>query len=86
MEFNTNCIVNMSEAGEDFARIARLADEEKRVLIVKDDRPKYLLLEFEEYEKICREERTRADELELAQKAQEMLIENRNAYNRLVDL
>lgn|GEM_PF-1850663 len=81
MEFNTNCIVNMSEADEDFARIARLADEEKRVLIVKDDRPKYLLLEFGEYEKICREE-----ELELAKKAQEMLTENRNAYNRLVDL
>ncbi|MBC7074788.1 MAG: type II toxin-antitoxin system Phd/YefM family antitoxin [Syntrophomonadaceae bacterium] len=81
MEFNTNCIVNMSEADEDFARVARLADEEKRVLIVKDDRPKYLLLEFEEYEKICREE-----ELELARKAQEMLTENRNAYNRLVDL
>lgn len=47
MNINTNQIVSISEANQNFSRIARMADKTGEVYIFKNNRPKYKLVDIE---------------------------------------
>ena len=47
MNVNTNAMVSMTEANQNFSRVARLVDEQGAAIIMKNNRPKYILLDFE---------------------------------------
>ncbi len=47
MNINTKQIVSISEANQNFSRIARMADKHGRLYIFKNNRPKYKLVEIE---------------------------------------
>ena len=47
MMINTNAIVSASEANQNFSRVARIADAQGQVVIFKNNRPKYLLVDIE---------------------------------------
>lgn len=51
MSVNTKNIVSITEVNEDFSKVATLVDEDKSVFIMKDNRPKYILLDYEQYAK-----------------------------------
>lgn len=51
MSVNTKNIVSITEVNEDFSKVAKLADEDKSVFIMKDNKPKYILLDYEQYAK-----------------------------------
>lgn len=48
MNFNTNQIVSISEANQNFSRVARMAESKGTVVIFKNNKPKYKLTDLEQ--------------------------------------
>lgn len=46
MNINTNNLVSISEANQNFSKVARLVDESGAVVILKNNVPRYLVVEF----------------------------------------
>ncbi len=42
----------MTEANQNFSRIVRIVDEQGMAVILKNNKPRYILVDFEEYEEI----------------------------------
>ena len=47
MMINTNAIVSMTEANQNFSRVTRIADANGQAVVFKNNRPKYLLIDME---------------------------------------
>ena len=47
MNINTNQIVSISEANQNFSRVARLVDKTGEVIIFKNSKPKYKLVDID---------------------------------------
>jgi len=47
MNINTNQIVSISEANQNFSRVARMVDKNGEVIIFKNNKPKYRLVDIE---------------------------------------
>lgn len=52
MKIDTNTIASMTEANQNFSRVARIADRYGEAVIFKNNRPKYLLIDLEQSDKI----------------------------------
>ena len=78
VNINTNNLVSISEANKNFSRIARLVDENGSVIILKNNAPRYILLEFgkAEEEQIANDE----DILEISRR---IIKKNRRTYEEL---
>lgn len=48
MNINTNNLVSISDANQNFFKVARKVEEHGSVIILKNNRPRYLLVEFNE--------------------------------------
>lgn len=48
MNLDVHMIVPISEANKDFARVMHLADSYGRVVILKNNKPKYLLIDLDQ--------------------------------------
>ena len=51
MNIDTNNLVSITEANQKFSKIARMVDENGSVVILKNNAPRYVLVEFNEFEK-----------------------------------
>ena len=51
MNIETNNLVSITEANQNFSKIARMVDENGSVVILKNNAPRYVLVEFNEFEK-----------------------------------
>ncbi|WP_026883184.1 type II toxin-antitoxin system Phd/YefM family antitoxin [Clostridium akagii] len=49
MLINTGKMISLSEANEKFSRIAQIVDQEKTLIIMKNNKPKYVILDFEQF-------------------------------------
>ena len=78
MMVNTNAMVSISEANQNFSRIARMVDEKGSVVIMKNNAPRYLLIEFSQAETM----QAASDEDVLAVSAR-LINRNRQAYEEL---
>ena len=47
MMINTNAIVSMTEANQNFSRVTRIADANGHAVVFKNNRPKYLLIDMD---------------------------------------
>jgi antitoxin Phd len=47
---NTNSMVSISEANQNFSRVARLASENGAAVILKNNVPRYVLLEYSQFQ------------------------------------
>ena len=47
MTINTNSIISVSEANQNFSKATRIAEKNGQVVIFKNNRPKYILLDIE---------------------------------------
>jgi len=52
MKIDTNVIVPMTEANQNFSRVVRLVDESGMAVIMKNNKPRYMVVSFSEYDKI----------------------------------
>jgi len=78
MLVNTQKIVSISEANQNFSKIAKLVDADKAVVIMKNNKPKYILLDFDEFSKEAISEEEKLDEI-----ANRILFENMEAFKEL---
>lgn len=46
MVIDTNTMVSMTEANQNFSKVARLVDEKGSAVIMKNNMPKYLVIDF----------------------------------------
>ena len=78
MNVNTNNLVSITEANQNFSRVARMVDENGSVVILKNNTPRYLLIEFEKAEK-----EQLADNEDLLTVSKRLIHKNREAYEVL---
>jgi len=52
MTIDTNVIVPMTEANQNFSRVVRLVDESGMAVILKNNKPRYMVVPFQEYDEI----------------------------------
>lgn len=78
MNVNTNNLVSITEANQNFSRVARMVDENGSVVILKNNSPRYLLIEFEKAEK-----EQFADNEDLLAVSKRLIAKNREAYEVL---
>ena len=52
MTLDTNLLVPMTEANQNFSKVVRLVDEGGMAVIMKNNKPRYMVLRFSEYDKI----------------------------------
>jgi antitoxin Phd len=50
MQINTNNLVSITEANQNFSRVARLVDANGTAVILKNNVPRYVLLEYSQFE------------------------------------
>lgn len=48
MLINTNQIISMSEANQNFSRATKIADKSGRAIVLKNNKPKYIILNIEQ--------------------------------------
>lgn len=78
MNVNTENLVSITEANQNFSRIARLVDEKGSVVILKNNSPRYLLIEFSSAE----QEQT-ADSEDVFAVSKRLIARNRKSYEVL---
>jgi len=47
MNIDTNAIVSVTEANQNFSRVTRIAEKKGQAVIFKNNRPKYMLIDLE---------------------------------------
>ncbi|AFA47238.1 hypothetical protein Awo_c04370 [Acetobacterium woodii DSM 1030] len=50
MQINTKNLVSITDANHNFSKVARLVDENGFAIILKNDTPRYVLIEFSQFE------------------------------------
>lgn len=78
MLINTNNLVSITEVDQNFSRIARLVDENGTAVILKNNVPRYVLMEFSQFQK-----EEIAGEEEVDRVATRILAKNRHAFEEL---
>lgn len=78
MNVNTNNLVSISEANQNFSRVARMVDENGAVVILKNNAPKYVLMEISQFQK---EEAASTEDVERI--GRRILEKNRPAFEEL---
>lgn len=78
MKVSTSTLVSITEANQNFSKVARLVDEKGSAVILKNNVPRYLVIEFSQAEKIQEVE----DEDVLAISSR-LMAQNQEAYEVL---
>ncbi len=78
MKIDTDTIASMSEANQNFSRVARIADRFGEAIIFKNNRPKYKLVDLEQEEDL---ELTDDEKIDIV--AKRLLNEYRPAFLEL---
>lgn len=78
MMIDTSSMVSIAEANQNFSRVERLVDETGAAVILKNNVPRYLVIDFQQVE----EERQMPDE-DLLDISRRLMEKNRQAYQEL---
>lgn len=78
MVINTDNLVSITEANQNFSRVARMVDENGAVVILKNNVPRYVLMEFSQVE----DEQQAKDE-DILEISKRLITKNKQAYEVL---
>ena len=78
MNVNTRSLVSITEANQNFSRVARLVDENGSAIILKNNVPRYIILEFSKAE-----QEQIADNEDIMAISQRLISKNKEAYEAL---
>ena len=78
MTVDTNTLVSITEANQNFSKVARLVDEHGTAVILKNNVPRYLVIDFSKAEKDM--VASNEDVLEVSKR---LIEQNREAYEVL---
>lgn len=78
MNINTNSLVSITEANQNFSKVARLVDEVGSAVILKNNSPRYLVIDFTQAESV----QTIPDE-DIMDISKKLITKNKEAYEEL---
>lgn len=78
LTINTNTLVSITEANQNFSKVARLVDEHGTAVILKNNVPRYLVIDFSKAE----DDTTVSDE-DIRSISKKLIEKNREAYEVL---
>ena len=78
MNINIDSLVSISEANQNFSRIARLVDEKGTAIILKNNAPRYVLLDYSLFR-----QNTVADDDDVDAAASRILTKHIRAFEEL---
>ena len=78
MVINTDNLVSITEANQNFSRVARMVDEHGAAVILKNNVPRYVLMEFSQVE----DEQQAKDE-DILEISKRLITKNKQAYEVL---
>ena len=78
MMINTENMVSISEANQNFSKVARMVDQNGQVVILRNNVPRYLVIDFARVQ----QEQFASDEDVLAV-SKRLIAKNREAYEEL---
>lgn len=78
MTINTNTLVSITEANQNFSKVTRLVDEHGTAVILKNNVPRYLVIDFSKAE----DDTTTSDE-DILSISKRLIEQNRDAYEVL---
>ena len=78
MLINTDSIISITEANQNFSRVTRMVDEKGSVVILKNNYPRYLVIEFNQAE----QEQVMTDE-DVMSISRRIMEKNKEAYEVL---
>lgn len=78
MMINTNTMVSITEANQNFSKVARLVDEHGTAVILKNNVPRYLVIDFSKAEAD-----TIASDEDILSISKRLVEQNREAYEVL---
>ena len=78
MVINTDNLVSITEANQNFSRVARMVDENGAAVILKNNVPRYVLMEFSQID----DEQQAKDE-DILEISKRLISKNKQAYEVL---
>ncbi len=78
MKIDTCTMVSITEANQNFSKVARLVDEKGSAVILKNNTPRYLIIDFSKADEIS----TASDE-DVLSISKRLLDQNKEAYEVL---
>ncbi len=78
MLIDTRNIVSMTEANQNFSKVARLVDDNGSAIILKNNKPRYLIIDF----KLTETLQTASDDT-VGDISKRLIDQNREAYEKL---
>mgnify|MGYP002763382466 FL=1 len=78
MVINTDNLVSITEANQNFSRVARMVDENGAAVILKNNVPRYVLMEFSQVE-----DEQQAKDGDILEISKRLIAKNKQAYEVL---
>lgn len=78
MTIDTNSMISITEANQNFSKVTRLVDEKGSAVILKNNVPKYLVIDFSKAE-----ESIVADDDDVLSVSKRLMKKNKKAYEVL---
>lgn len=78
MNININNLVSISETNQNFSKVARMVDENGAAVILKNNKPRYVLIEYSQLEK-----EEIVGEMEVDEVAKKILSKHMRAFEEL---
>lgn len=79
MLVDTNTIVPMTDANQNFSRVVRIVDENGMAVIMKNNKPRYVVVDFSEYDSISAAMQMRREKIDSV--ADKIIDENIEAFS-----
>lgn len=78
MNINTESMISITEANQNFSKVARMVDEQGSVVVLKNNAPRYLIIDFSKAEKM-----QTANNEDVESISRRLISENLTAYKEL---
>lgn len=75
---NTDSLISITEANQNFSKVARMVDEKGAAVILKNNVPRYIVIEFSRAERA-----QEADDEDVTSISKRLIEQNREAYEVL---
>lgn len=80
MTIDTNTMVSITEANQNFSKVARMVDELGSVVILKNNAPRYLVIDFSKAD-----DNMVASDADVFEISKKLLAQNKEAYEVLAE-
>ncbi len=81
MIVNTDLLVPMTEANQNFSKVVRMVEQDGMAVIMKNNQPRYVVVEFSEYDRIAAALEMRRQRIDAA--AEALIEENLETFMEL---